>query len=85
MHACRPLLYTAFMSFQPIWQEQQSFAAGLLKNLVSDVERLSSAQDDAITIDNLRQLLSLSSCITAIIQACGESALPCIHGELNMP
>lgn len=81
MLVCRPLLYTAFMSFQPIWQEQHSFAAGLLNNLLSDVERLISGQDNAVKIEDLRQILSLSSCITAIIQACSQGALPSIHGK----
>ncbi|BDA50909.1 probable serine/threonine-protein kinase SMG1 at C-terminar half [Coccomyxa sp. Obi] len=72
----RPLLYSTFMSFQPIWCEQQSFAAGLLNNLISDVERLTGGQDSAITLDNLKQLLALSSCVTAIIQACGPETLP---------
>ncbi|CAL8462813.1 g2346 [Coccomyxa elongata] len=72
----RPLLYSTFISFQPIWREQQSFAASLLNNLISDVERLTGGQDCEITLDNLRQLLALSSCITAIIQACGPESLP---------
>lgn len=77
---CRQLLYSLFISFQPIWREQQSFAASLLNNLISDVERLAGGQNSAITRDNLRQLLGLSSCITAIIQACGPENLP-IQGK----
>lgn len=80
MHPRRPLLYNTFLSFEPIWREQQGFAAGLVDNLVSDLLGLTTGTNLAINIENLTQLLSLSSCVTAIVQACGQGSNLNIHG-----
>lgn len=76
------LLARVFLAFQPIWQQQASFAASLLSGLLADMERFAGVAGKPTVgtaaagsaggqeeKEGLGKVLGLAPCVVAILEA----------------